>query len=346
MRLTVLILAVALAAPTFAQPAAVTVTTQNATVDALTYADIDFYHSTSPQWLFTIDLRCTPPATSASVTMTIHLDLSLADGSVFRDAVLMVTKPFTVAPARTFTNLDFVNSPLVDEYTIRQDVKDQYQGSIRSSQALPAGTYTVRVSVLPAGQTTPSLGSFAFVLTNPTAIELISPLDADLFVNRFPLFQWRFDGQLSWIKIFERLPGQSSLEEATTGVPHATAEVTTNTYQYPSAGVRALEPGKTYVWYVEGLARTAGNLSATLRSALRSFTVATEGQASWQTYLDELERALGPQYTPLFDKIRADRMLPTGVMRVDGSPIFAPDLLRLIALYRNDPDAVLKATIE
>jgi hypothetical protein len=33
-------------------------------------------------------------------------------------------------------------------------------------------------------------------------------------------------------------------------------------------------------------------------------------------------------------------------MRVDGAPVFPPDLLRLIAQFRNDPDAVLNATIE
>jgi hypothetical protein len=346
MRLAALLFAAALAAQAFAQPATVTVTTQNAVVDALTYADIDFYHSTSPQWLFTIDLRCVPPATSARVTMTVHLDLALANGDSYADAVLMVTEPFDVSPSRTFTNVDFVNSPLVQEFTIKQEVKDRYQGDIRSSQSLPAGTYTIRVDVQPAGQGRPETGSFAFILTNPSAIELIAPMDADQFVNRFPLFQWRFDGQLSRIRIFERLTGQISLEEATSGVPHASADVSTNSYQYPPVGVRALEPGKTYVWYVEGLARTAGNLSSAMRSPLRSFTVATEGQASMQSYLDELERALGPKYTALFDKIRADRLVLTGTMRVDGSAIFPPDLLRLINQFRNDPDAVLKATIE
>jgi hypothetical protein len=33
-------------------------------------------------------------------------------------------------------------------------------------------------------------------------------------------------------------------------------------------------------------------------------------------------------------------------MRLDGSSIFAPDLLRLITQFRNDPDGVLNATIE
>jgi hypothetical protein len=346
MRLAALLVAVALVAQAFAQPSAVTVTTQNAVVDALTYADIDFYHSTSPQWLFTIDLRCVPPVTSAQVTMTVHVDLALSNGETYTDAVLMVTQPFDVAPTRTFTNLDFVNSPLVQDFTIKQEVKDRYEGAIRSSQALPAGAYTIRADVLVSGQTRPETGAFTFILTNPTAIELTAPMDDDQFVNRFPLFQWRFDGQLSRIRIFERLPGQTSLEEATSGVPHATAEVSTNSYQYPSAGVRALEPGKSYVWYVEGLARTAGNLNASMRSALRSFSVATEGQTSLQNYLDELERALGPKYSALFDRIRADRMVLTGAMRLDGSAIFSPDLLRLITQFRNDPDGVLNATIE
>lgn len=327
----------------FAQPL-VTVSTQSAAVDALTAADIDFYHSTSPKWLFTIDLRTQQP--SVEVTMTLRLDLALGNGDVIPEAVFLTTQPFTVAPARTFTNLDLANSPLVKEYRIKNVVQEKYAEDLRSSQVLPAGTYTVNVEVFPVGQNIPQTSAFAFVLTNPTAIELVAPMDADLMVNRFPLFQWRFDGLRSRISVFERLPGQGSLEESASGVPHARAEVTTNSYQYPSAGVRTLEPGKSYVWFVEGLARTAGNTSASLRSEIRSFTVAGEGAPGLQTSLDELERALGPKYTSVFDQIRAEHLSPTGTLRINGTAISSVDLLRLIGQFRNDPDAVLNVTIE
>jgi hypothetical protein len=331
------------AVPALAQPP-VTVTTQNAAVDALTPADIDFYHSASPKWLFTIDLRT--QQASVEVTMTIRLDLSLGNGDVIPEAVYLTTYPFAVAPARTFTNLDLANSPLVNEYRIKNDIKEKYAEDLRSSQVLPAGTYTVHVEVFPTGQNTSQTSAFAFVLTNPTAIELVAPLDGDQMVNRFPLFQWRFDGTRSRINVYERLPGQGSLEESASGVPHLRFEATTNSYQYPSAGVRALEPGTSYVWYVEGLARTAGNTSASLRSELRSFTVAGEGATTMQTYLDELERALGPKYTHLFDQIRAERLNPTGTLRINGVAISSVDLLRLIGQFRNDPVAVLNVTIE
>jgi len=56
-----------------------------------------------------------------------------------------------------------------------------------------------------------------------------------------------------------------------------TAVSATQSYQYPSAGVRPLLPGKTYVWYVEGLAATSGGTDLVQRSALRWFSVASEG---------------------------------------------------------------------
>jgi hypothetical protein len=100
------------------------------------------------------------------------------------------------------------------------------------------------------------------------------------------------------------------------------------------------------VWFVEGLYGTSGGAGSTLRSRLRSFSIATGADPSLLTILEELERSLGKKYKPLFDQIRAHGMAPTGVVRVDGVPVNTVDLLRLVNQVRNNPEAVLSVDLE
>jgi hypothetical protein len=100
------------------------------------------------------------------------------------------------------------------------------------------------------------------------------------------------------------------------------------------------------VWFVEGLYGTSGGAGSTLRSRIRSFSIATGADPSLLTILEELERSLGKKYKPLFDQIRANGLTPTGVVRVDGVPVNTVDLLRLVNQVRNNPEAVLSVDLE
>jgi hypothetical protein len=116
-------------------------------------------------------------------------------------------------------------------------------------------------------------------------------------------------------------------------------------FQYPSSGVRSLQPGKTYVWFVEGYVGTAGGVDQKIKSPLRSFKVeARAGSAS--SLLDELERALDPKYKPIFDQIRAEGLSPFGAALVNGAALSGPDLTRLLDYIRNNPGAVLTVGVE
>ncbi|HEX9014528.1 MAG TPA: hypothetical protein VF960_00835, partial [Chloroflexota bacterium] len=186
---------------------------------------------------------------------------------------------------------------------------------------------------------------FSIVLTNPSSVELLFPVDGDQNVSPFPLFQWVFDGARSKIAIFEQLPGQTSLEESAQGVPQVETEVASTSYQYPAAGVRPLQPGKTYVWYVEGHVRTLGGRDMMLKSPLRSFAV-TQGPAAASSLLDELEQSLDPKYKPLFDQIRADGLQIDGAARVNGAVLPPADLKSLLIYLRNHPDSVESAGVQ
>ena len=352
MRTPLLLIAivVATALPLCAQVPAIDISASAAPVDILTLQDVDFINSTSPKWLFTIDLRVKGAAVntaSVRAVMRLFLDVTLSNGESFPSASRYETVPFDIQGSRSFTNLDLRNPELRHEYFMDPTAKKRFEEIALPSGILPAGVYTFRIEAFDTRNVLIGKASFKFVLSNPSRIELVFPMDNDRTVGQFPLFQWNFDGSRARISLFEKLPGQSSPEEATGGIPYIASEVTGNSFLYPSAGVRPLEPGKSYAWFVEGLYGAAGGSSRSLRSPIRSFTVNAGGtNPAMQSLLDELEKALGPKHKALFERIRAEALSPTGQVRLNGTPVTTSELVKLIAQLRENPASVINVDIE
>jgi hypothetical protein len=341
------ILAVA-AVPLWAQSPTIEITTSVAPVDMLTLQDVDYINSTVPKWLFTITLRDRgTTGQTINAVMRLNLDVTLSNGESFPSASHYTSKQFSFVGGRSFTNLDLRNSDLVGEYGMDYAAKRRLEEIALPSGLIPAGIYVFRVQIDDVHTSAHITASFKLVLSNPSRIDLVFPMDNDNAIGQFPLFQWTFDGPRAKISIFERLPAQTSAAEVASGIPHVEAEVTGNSYLYPSAGVRPLEPGKSYVWFVEGLYGEASGRNHSLKSPLRSFTVsATGSNAAFQNLLGELERALGPNRKGLFDRIRAEALTPTGQVRINGTLITTSDLVKLISQFRNNPASVVNAEIE
>ncbi len=318
-----------------------------APVNTLTFADINFQNATSPKYLFTVQLN----AGGATVQATLHATLSiiLASGEQLGNpyAAEIVTDPFTIKGSLVFTNLDMGKGRTISiaSSTYDETAKKRLEDIALPGGALPAGKYHFAIDVTPVSGS-PGSTQFTIILTNPSSVELVFPADGDPAVNPLPLFQWRYDGSSSRISVFEKLIAQASLEEATQGTPILQTTVSGTTFQYPSAGVRTLLPGKTYVWYVEGLTSVTGGVTLPVRSELRSFSVATAGVPSFLSYLDDLERALDPKYKPVFDQIREEGLQATGRIRLNGAAISAVELLKIIQQLRDYPDAVLTVGLD
>jgi hypothetical protein len=286
--------------------------------------------------------------TSVNVVMKLTLNVSLANGESFTPASELTTRTFPVEGSRSISNLDLQKNPAYGiTYVLTAEAKRRFEELALPTGFMPSGVYTFLIEVTTERYNQSFKGSFKFVLSNPSRLELVFPTDRDRSVGQFPFFQWNYDGPRSRISIFEQLPGQLSPQEATDGVPYVTAEVTTNSFLYPSSGVRPLEPGKTYVWFVEGLLGSSGNPNSSFKSPFRSFTVsAGGGNAAMQSLLDELERVLGPKHKALFDRIRSGALSPTGKIRVDGATINTTELVKLIGQFRNNPAGVVNVDIE
>jgi hypothetical protein len=315
-----------------------------APVDVLTVNDIDFLHATTPKWLFTISMRAEE---TVQAVMSISVNIMLRDGSFFQDAVLLTTDPFDIMGSRIITNVDLANdNPHVASSSVRDDARQRLEETALPGGRIPAGLYMFTAVVTPTDGGVGTTVTFTFEPTNPTSIELLFPTDGDDNVSTYPLFQWRYDGPRARISIYEQIPGQTTLEEVISGVPHLTETTETNSFQYPSSGVRALEPGKTYVWTVDGLAGISGGTEATLRSELRTFRLSTRNALWISGLLEEIEAAVGPSYTDVFAKIRREGLAANGSIMLNGTPIPYSDLLPLLDLFRQKSTAVTKVELE
>lgn len=325
--------------------AQISVTTLAAPVNALSITDLDFLHSTTPKWLFTINMSA--PGRAGAI-MTINLDVQLANGTTYMQAAQFISKAFSIDGTRTVTNLELGNGKAIPDsmYVFNQSAKTAFQDVALPSGSMPAGSYTFRVDVRSVDGSSTDTKFFTFVLSNPSTPVLMAPADGETVVEEFPLFEWQYDGPRATVAIFEQLPGQQSLEEIASGTPHLTATVSTRSFRYPATSARALQPGKRYVWYVTGLVGVAGGTSLQLRSQPSSFTVSTTRRNSMEWLLQEVESALPTTWKPVFDQIRAEGLSPAGTFHFNGAPISITDLLKVLNDIRSNPESVSAVNLE
>jgi len=316
---------------------------QVAQVDILTVNDLDFLNATTPKWLFTITMHSDQPV---QAIMTITINIMLRDGTSFPGAAMITTAPFDIVTTRTVTNIDLTyDNPHVAEHSFRDDAKTRLEETALPGGRIPAGLYMFIVTVTPEGGS-PVTVTFELEPLNPGSVELLYPPDGEENAGTFPVFQWRYDGTRSRISIYEQLPGQISPQEVISGVPQLVETVETNSFQYPTAGVRSLDPGKTYAWTIEGLAGVSGGGDAVIRSDIRMFRVGTNNAVWVSGLLDEIEKAIGPDYVDVFNGIRREGLTTNGTMSLNGNPITYTDLLHLLDHFREDQGSVKSVEVE
>ncbi len=86
-------------------PISIIVTHSVAPVNQLSVNDIDFRHSTTPKWLFTININVIGVDT-LWVKMTVNAGFVLPNGEAHRMAVNFRTEHFRVIGTKTVSNLD------------------------------------------------------------------------------------------------------------------------------------------------------------------------------------------------------------------------------------------------
>jgi hypothetical protein len=334
----------------------------HADINQLTIGDIDFENFGSQNWFFTLDMSCENCLPLTTVRLFVNVDIVLADAQ-YTDAVRFNTEPFQLP--RSISNTDIGRDGSVEiqpgTFAFSEEAKDKIKNTALATGKLPDGTYTFHLRIEDISSLSAS-DSRDIVLTirSFSRIELLSPLDNSDVPTTFPLFQWAFDGEGVELSVYEKMAHHQSNEEALSGTPllvvrsgDAGLPVGVRTFQYPTAGVRALELGKSYVWVVRSLSTGTGGSDAGLNSEVWQFTVSqtgggmTNNLAEQFATTEELGNFLND--IPGMDVEALKRLLDeyqmTGDIYINGQKISVMELRLLLEELLRNPDRIIEMKV-
>ncbi|MBI3193257.1 MAG: hypothetical protein HYZ34_02175 [Ignavibacteriae bacterium] len=336
----------------------------HADINQLTIGDIDFENFGSQNWFFTLDMSCVNCLQLTSVRLYVNVDIALADVQ-YQDAVTFNTEPFQLPRSINNTDIGRDGSVAIQPgtFVFSQEAKEKIQKLALATGKLPDGTYTFHVRIEDVNPITPAASdSRDIVLTirSFSRIELLSPLENSDVPTPFPLFQWTFDGEQVELSVYEKMAHHQSNEEALSGTPMIVARsgsselpVGVRTLQYPAAGVRALELGKSYVWFVRSLSTGTGGSDAGLNSEVWQFTVSqtgggmTNNLAEQFVTTEELANILND--IPGMDAEALKRLLEeyqmTGELYLNGQRISLMEFRVLLEELLRNPDRIIEMKV-
>ncbi|MCL5021468.1 MAG: hypothetical protein M1339_07420 [Bacteroidetes bacterium] len=251
-------------------------------------AELDIQNVNSPGILFTVLLTPTPAVTSSiNVRLQVSVDVTLSGQSPMNIATATTTPiALTAGQTRTVTNVDISGSnpaiPL-ENWSFNAANFNAIKNIALATGKMPAGVYTVNVSIL-VPNSSPVSQTGQIVVTNPSRTDLVLPMNQTTISSPFPRFQWAASTDSVVLRVFQQQYPQQNPEEVVSanGSSYEMLDqgVVGSYFQYPPSGpgVRPLQNGMTYFWYIEiPVSSTEGQ---GLRSDIWSFTVGTTSDTS------------------------------------------------------------------
>ena len=321
-------------------------------VTELTIGDLDFKIGGSHSLFFTLTVQSPQPR-----RVQLHGDLGivLASGEAFSNAATLTTKPFDVP--RMLSNLDIGPGRGIQtqKFEFSKEAKDHVEDPALSTGKLPAGLYTLTISISDSGSDHPINPDCIKVITlnlqTISRLDLISPPDNSILPNPFPQFNWQYDGDRVELSVYEWLSGKHSKEDAAEGTPQLIIRsgdpdlpVGARSFQYPTNAVRALEPGKTYVWRIKGLNLGSGGLGTAASSDIWQFNIASAGGnvsaggSGGDLALQLMNLGLAAQ---IQNGLLSGDLQLTGVLLIDGLPVSAEEVTRILRDLAANPDKII-----
>jgi hypothetical protein len=341
--------------PTSAQQNLVNVTLTLPQYNQIYVADLDVENAKSSGILFTVTVQ---NLTDEALNLRLHLaiNLNLAGQQPFPNFVTGQSNPFTLNPHQTMivTNVDLAsdNSPITldrSNYHYDQAEFDQIKNVALATGKAPAGVYQFELDCVDARTLQPVSSSPAngqIVVTNPSRVDLVLPMNGENVTTLFPHFQWSANADSVTLSVYQKLPSQQSAQDVVSGVPFLQQVVVGSSFNYPpsGAGVRPLENGKTYYWFVD--VTPSATRGSGIRSDIWSFTVGgidTSGRSSADD--EAATKALinllsGTQYQGLLNQIST----LTGTASYDGASLTIQDLMDI--LQNMDKSKITNVTVQ
>lgn len=324
-------------------------------------ADLDIQHIQSASVLFSATLRSlTSQPVDVKLKMTV--DVLLANGESYPDIADATTKPFPLNAGQVMviTNVDFSGgNPAIqiESSHYNSGQVNQLKNVALATGKAPAGIYTFKVECTnAAGELVATPQSGQIIVTNPTRIELALPMDQGTVSTLYPHFQWSANVDTVILAVYEKTPSRQSPEDVVSGVPFLRMTVPNSTspasgsfiYPVSGAGVRPLQEGETYYWYVEIPSSTSRGSG--IRSDIWSFTVGSTDSTAFSSSGGGNINAAATQALKnflsgtSFSKLAAQIATLTGQASYDGSTINMQELLDI--LKNMDKSRITNVTIQ
>lgn len=264
----------------------ITATPQSSDVQTFMLSDFNFSgRGTSATRLFTLEIRnwTTEPRGCELEIQIIAASQGLLAGGRTKSFIVeeMGKPPIIITNQNLFGEAHRFR---LQNYQI-EAAGNELSSILLATGRLPSDSYIFRFILyeLDSGMS-PEQAEISFFLTNPNTLDLISPgsvansADEGLIYTPYPLFRWESDMNVFKLIIAERLPdAQDDLSpeeimqqrviferiltlgqrEILSDMPQGET-VPSTLYQYPVAGARLLEDGKTYYWQIIGLVKSSG----------------------------------------------------------------------------------------
>ncbi len=314
--------------------------------DQIYVADLDIQHIKSSGVLFSATLHSLA-SQPINVKLKMTINVRLANGDSYPDIADATTDPIPLAPGqvKVITNVDLSGSnPTIGvaESHYNSDQVDKLKSVALATGKAPAGEYKFVLQCLNEQNQKIAEQERTIVVTNPSRIELALPMDQGSVSTLFPHFQWSSNVDTVILSVFEKMPSQESPEDVVSGVPFLRMAVPNSSspavgsFNYPpsGAGVRPLQDGRTYYWYVEVPASAARG--SAMRSDIWSFTVGSQDSTAIAASgggninaaaTSALKKLLS---TTAYNRFVSQIQMLTGQATYDGSQISTEELLDIL----------------
>ena len=314
-------------------------------------ADLDIEHVKTSGVLFSATLHSTAQ-TQIQVKLFMSINITLVGEAPFQIAQA-TTVPITLQPGqvRVITNVDLSgDNPAIplENHDFDETEFDRIKNIALATGKAPAGIYEFDVKCLDANNSTVSnTGVGQIVVTNPSRVDLVLPMNEEPVTTLFPHFQWSANADTVILSVYEKLPNQQSPQDVVSGVPFLQQTVAGSSFNYPpsGAGIRPLDNGKTYYWYVS--IPPSATRGTGIQSDIWSFTTgASDTGNAASFYLDDaatkaLENLLtGTQYQGVLSQIST----LNGTASYDGSPLSIQNLIDI--LQNLDKSKITNVTVQ
>jgi hypothetical protein len=268
----------------------------------------------------------TVPQQAMDMYLVVTVFIRLRGDQNFTQFVKSTTHNFVMPGRMTVTSRDLARTGggniRVKSTDVNSAMQRRLEDHVRTLPTAPVGTYAIEVEVYSPDNVRLARQRSDVDVSGATpedvSVTYVEPQDGVVLPTLFPTFSWTTQRPQARISIYERLPFHRSPEDAVTGVPHLQMEVRGTSFTYPPDAARRLEPGKTYVWFLEVTVST--NRGAQIKRG-PVFAFRTQALAGEWAFLERFLTGLGGEAAGTFATLQGMGWRPTGEIVVDGRTV-------------------------